>query len=360
MDGGVVVGDGGEGLGFDGVDELPRIGLAGAVGVGVAVGDGAVAVGTHADGGVVRIGGGHDLAAAGVVQRVGHGLGGLASAMDGGASALRDLQCWHHDVEGEGPGVGVSGAVFIRIGVDDVSLAAVEAGAVDGGGARCERFAAGAVDCRQGDAVGGYLRETVDGGLAASVGDGEVLGRHLVGVGPGVVGAVDMIVVDEGGIAAAVVQGARVDAGRQGDGVAAVGDDGQGGGVHLGETMDGDGIRSFRGEGVRIKRDGVGPEGVVTGAVGVAVAEDDRAGAVGIEGGGAVHEDRGDAVAADVGDGVRSRSGDIHEARHGGAVVGGHIGDDVRQLDVEGEGPRGVCTSTVSIEISEGFCTLAV
>ncbi len=149
MDCGVVVGDGGEGLWLYGVDELPRIGLAGAVGVGVAIGDGAVAVGTHADSGVVRMGGGDDLAAAGVVQRGGRGLGGLADAMDGGASVLRDLQCWHHDVEGEGPGVGVSGAVFIRIGVDDVSLAAVEAGAVDGGGTRGKGVAAGAVDCRQ-------------------------------------------------------------------------------------------------------------------------------------------------------------------------------------------------------------------
>ncbi len=183
------------------------------------------------------------------------------------------------------------------------------------------------------------------------VGRCEVLGRHLVGVGPGVVGAVDMIVVDEGGVAASVVQGTRVDAGCQGDGVAAVGDDGQGGGVHLGETVDGDGIGRGGGEGRRIEGDGVGPQRVVAGAVGVAVAEDDRAGAIGIEGGGAVHEDRGDVVAADVGDGVRGRSGDIHETRHGGTVVGGHVGDDAGQLDVEGEGPVVLMSGAVFIRI---------
>ncbi len=160
-----------------------------------------------------------------------------------------------------------------------------------------------------------------------------------------------MVGINEGGVAASVVQGARVDAGRQGDGVAAVGDDGQGGELNLREAVDNHRVVLLRGEGRRIEGDGVGPQRVVAGAVGVAVAEDDRAGAIGIEGGGAVHEDRGDAVAADVGDGVRGRPGDIHETRHGGTVVGGHVGDDAGQLDVEGEGPVVLMSGAVFIRI---------
>ncbi len=168
-----------------------------------------------------------------------------------------------------------------------------------------------------------------------------------------------MVGINEGGVAASVVQGARVDAGRQGDGVAAVGDDGQGGELNLREAVDNHRVVLLRGEGRRIEGDGVGPQRVVAGAVGVAVAEDDRAGAIGIEGGGAVHEDRGDVVAADVGDGVRGRSGDIHETRHGGTVVGGHVGDDAGQLDVEGEGPVVLMSGAVFIRIGVDDVALA-
>ena len=66
MDGGVGVGHGVERHRRDGIDELPRVAVAGAVGVGVAVGDGAVSVGGDVHGRVARVGDSNDLAVAGV------------------------------------------------------------------------------------------------------------------------------------------------------------------------------------------------------------------------------------------------------------------------------------------------------
>ena len=108
-------------------------------------------------------------------------------------------------MEGEGPVVLMSCAVLERVGVDDVALAAVEGGAVDAGVARRERLLAGTHDDGQGDAVGGYLREAVDGGLAASGGDGEVLGHDVVGVCPGVCSVVDGVGEGIDGVAASAV-----------------------------------------------------------------------------------------------------------------------------------------------------------
>ena len=227
VDGGVGVVHGRKGFGLYGIDELPRIPLSGAVGVGVAVGDGAVSVGFHADGRVARVGVGDNLAAAGVVQRGGRGCGGLTHAVYGGASVLRDLQAGQDDMEGEGPVLGMSGAVLIRIGIDDVALAAVEVGAVDRGSARRERVAAGVGDRGQGDAVGGDLRQAADSDFSVLGGNIEVFRGDMVGVAPNVVGAVDVVGIDEGGVTATVHDMAGVSTMGEGDGVAAVEDDGQ-------------------------------------------------------------------------------------------------------------------------------------
>ncbi len=64
----------------------------------------------------------------------------------------------------------------------------------------------------------------------------------MVGVVPGVVGAVDIVSIDEGGVAAAVAQSAGVGAKVQVNTLPAVGDVGQGGRVDLGEAVDG-GVR---------------------------------------------------------------------------------------------------------------------
>ena len=174
MDGGAGVSHGGERHRRDGIDELPWIVVAGAVGVGVLVGDGAMAVCSDVQG---RVGGacrGDNLAPAGIGERVGSGFDGIAGAGHGGGTVSGDGQGGKFDVEGEGPAMGMAGAVCVGICEDNVALASVEGGAVDDGGARCERVAAGTDDCGQGDAVCGDLRETTNSGGAILGVDAEV------------------------------------------------------------------------------------------------------------------------------------------------------------------------------------------
>ena len=174
----------------------------------------------------------------------------------------------------------------------------------------------------------------------------------MVGVAPSIVGAVDIVSIDEGGVAAAVVQSAGVGAEVQINALSTIGDGGQGGGVYLGETVD-NSVRIGGGcEGGGVERVGVGPDGVVTGAVGVAVAEDDGAGTVGVDVGGAVHKDGCNGPAADVGDGLCRRSDNIHQTGHKGAVVGGHAGDDVGHHDMEGEGPAVGVARAIRVRIA--------
>ena len=123
--------------------------------------------------------------------------------------------------------------------------------------------------------------------------------------------------------------------------------------------MDLQGVARCGREGIRVEGVGVGPEGVVASAVGVAIAEDDGAGAVKVEGGGAVHEDGIDGPAADIGDGLCRRSVDVHQTGHGAAVVGGHVGDDVGHHDVEGESPSGVNSSAIGVGVCERFGSFA-
>ena len=182
-------------------------------------------------------------------------------------------------------------------------------------------------------------------------GHSEVLGQNVVGVVPGVTDPVDIVIIDEGRVAAAVDDAAGVVAGFQRDGLAAVGDIGQGGGGHLGEAVDG-GIRiGGRREGTWVEGVGESPHGVVSGAVGVAVTEDDGAGTVPGDHGGAVHEDGRDGVAAGVGDVSRSRIDGVHKAWHGGSVVRRHIGDGLGQSDMEGERPVVGVPGTVGVRV---------
>ena len=246
------------------------------------------------------------------------------------------------------------GAVGEGVGVGHGALAAVNV-CDNGGLAGRERVAAGIGHRRDVCGRDDSVAEAADGVKTVGGGDGEVFRRHMVGVDPGVVGVVDGIVIDERGIAAAVDERGSVDAGFQGDGHPAVGDAGQGGGVHLGEAVD-IGLAVLRGrEGCRVEGVGVSPQGVVSGAVGVAIAEDDGSGAVGVDSGGAVHKDGRDGVAAGVGDVGGSRVDGVHEAGHGGTAVVGHAGDLVGHHDMEGERPGGVFTSAVLVAEGEGF-----
>ena len=128
MDGGVGIGHGGERRRCDGIDELPRIVVSGAVGVGVLVGDGAMAVCSDVQG---RVGGacrGDNLAPAGIGERVGSGCDGIAGAGHGGGTVLRDGQGRQFDDVGIGPVLVISCAVGKGIGVGHGALAAGHGG----------------------------------------------------------------------------------------------------------------------------------------------------------------------------------------------------------------------------------------
>ncbi len=168
-----------------------------------------------------------------------------------------------------------------------------------------------------------------------------------------------MVGINEGGVAASVVQGARVDAGRQGDGVAAVGDDGQGGGCDLGEAVDGLVAVRSRCEGSGDDMSGVSPEGVVSGAVGIGEPVGDGALTI-VDVNKGVQNNRGDVVAAYVLNGRRCVAGGVCRTRHCVNPILRHVGDSLRHNYVESEGPRGVSTSAVYIGVSEGFCSFTV
>ena len=84
-----------------------------------------------------------------------------------------------------------------------------------------------------------------------------------------------------------------------------------------------------------IRDDGVdvGIDGIVAGAIGVAVAKDHVFCAVGAKGGGAINKYGRDGVAAEVGDFGSPRVDSVHKAGHFQRVIGGDIGDSIWQLD---------------------------
>ena len=102
-DGGLSVGDGFEVFRSDGIYEQPGVGVAGTVGVGVAVCHGAVSVGGDIHKRIVRIRHGSDLASAGIGDRLGSGLDGLVRAVHDVGSVLRDNKSGQFDGVGVGP-----------------------------------------------------------------------------------------------------------------------------------------------------------------------------------------------------------------------------------------------------------------
>ena len=313
--------------------------MASAVGVAVAEGDGAGAVEAEVGGAVHEDG--DDGVAADVGDDVRRGPDDVHETRHGGPVVGRHVgdDVRHHDVEGEGPVVGVAGAVGVRIAVNDVALASVEAGAVDGDCARCEGVAAGVGDGGQGDAVGRDVGQAVDGGLAAGCGDGEVHGDDVVGVEPGVVGVIDRVGEGIDGVAASAVADKR----RSGEGERdhAVADrHGRGcGREDVGGAVDG-GVGIGHGS-ERRRDDGIDelPRVAVAGAVGVGVAVGDGAVSVGGDVHGRVACIGGGGHIASAGVGERCGRGfdGIACAGHGCRAVSGD--GQGRQLDDVGVGP---------------------
>ena len=175
----------------------------------------------------------------------------------------------------------------------------------------------------------------------------EIFRNHMVSVAPSVVGAVDLVSIDEGGIAAAVGEGRGVGARDECHSGTAVGDGRQGGDVYLGEAVNRGGVIVSGREAFRVQCVSVGPDGIVSCAVGVAVAEYNRSGTVAVKACGAIHKHRSDGVATDISDGVCRRTCHIHQTSYGRAIISRHIGDDFRQSNVIGECPIPTMSCTV-------------
>ena len=122
----------------------------------------------------------------------------------------------------------------------------------------------------------------------------------MISVAPAVVGAVYMIGINEGRVAAAVGEGGGVGVRDECDRCPAVGDVGQGGGEDLRETVNHGGVIVSGSETFRIQCVSIGPDGIVSSAVGVAIAEDNRSGTIAVKACGAVHKDWSDGVATDI------------------------------------------------------------
>ena len=167
----------------------------------------------------------------------------------------------------------------------------------------------------------------MDGIASVLGGNVEIVGYHVIDEAPSVVGAVDGIVIHKCGVSATVGDITGVDAFLKGNIRAAVGDDGQGGGVHFGEAVNRNGIVGCRREAFRVQCISESPGGVVSGTVGITITEDHCSGAVGVDVGGAVHKDWNDAVATGILNDWCCWAADIGQAGHGSVAIIRHSGN---------------------------------
>ena len=202
--------------------------------------------------------------------------------------------------------------------------------------------------------------QRTDGFTSVLCGYSEILWSRMVSVVPSVICTVDSVCIDEGGVTAAIGDIAGVDAFLERNIGAAVGNDGQGGGLNRREAVNRCGVIGRGGKSFWIEMVSEGPYGIVSGAVCVFVTEDNRTRSVIVQVGGAVHIDGYDGVAADVADGVSGRSDNVHQTRDSSFSIGGHSGDDFRHHDVEGEGPSCInsCAVPISVSVSSGTCAI--
>ena len=196
-----------------------------------------------------------------------------------------------------------------------------------------------------------------DGGV---VWNRECVRGYYVCVFPNVIGVVDSVSVDEGGVAATVRKGGGIGAWVECYSGTTVGDSRQDGGEDFRKTVNRSGVVGCWGKSFRIEGIGIGPDGVVSSTVGVSVTEQHRTRVVRVYMGGAVHEFGDDVVSAHVGDGVGGRSHHIHQTGYGVAMVGWHTGDNLRHNNMVSESPGGIRTSTilVSVSVCLGACAI--
>ena len=241
----------------------------------------------------------------------------------------------------------VSCAVGESVSVNHRSFAVVDVGVNIGNAVVGDADTAVVGDYRDEACRFNSIGKTADGIMAIGGRYAEIFRNHMVSVAPSVGAVVDGVSVDEGRVAAAVGEGRGIGSWGECHSGTAVGDGRQGGDVYLGEAVNRGGVIVSGREAFRVQCVSVGPDGIVSCAVGVAVAEYNRSGTVAVKACGAIHKHRSDGVATDISDGVCRRTCHIHQTSYGRAIISRHIGDDFRQSNVIGECPIPTMSCTV-------------
>ena len=123
----------------------------------------------------------------------------------------------------------VSGAVGEGVGVCPGSVTSDGRRVVDYHRIRCRYDVIAGIMYSRNEVNGGHGEiQTADSGRAVFSAYGKVLGLHMVGIGPSIVGTVDGVVINECGVSETVNDVAIVFTGVESDGLTAVGNVGQG------------------------------------------------------------------------------------------------------------------------------------
>ena len=354
MHGGVRIGERSEVFRNDCIDERPRIGVARAIGVGVAEVDSAVPVSSHIYDRIARVRHRKDLPATGIREGIGCRRDGLVCTHDFRSTVLRHSQSGQFYMVGVGPVLGMSGTVGEGVGVHDIALAAVEPGAIYSRLGSGERIVASIRDIRDICGRDNSTSEAADGVKAVGDGNGEVLRRDMVGIIPCVWCSIDLVMIDERGVTAAIDERGGVGARFKRDGCAAVGDGRQGGGSHFAEAVN-RGLAVIGGrESAGDHMPSISPDRVMSCAVGVCEAVDDCTRAVLYVGDG-VEDSRSDGVAAYILDRGRCCSVGVGDTWDGVGPVGRDVSDGGGHVDLVGVGPGEVQAGAVGVGVGVGL-----
>ena len=179
----------------------------------------------------------------------------------------------------------------------------------------------------------------------------KVFRNYLIGITPGIIGAVNIVCVYKGGISTAVGGIASVSTFFQGNVGATVGDGRQGGSLDIRDAVNRKGIVGCWREAFWIQSVSESPDGVIFGTVGITEAEDHSSCSIGIEDGSTVHEDRLNGITTDILNDLCGWTADIGQAGHGGVTIVWYTGNDIWQGNMEGERPSMCIISAVCIWI---------
>ena len=187
----------------------------------------------------------------------------------------------------------------------------------------------------------------------------KVFRNHVVSETPCVVGTINIVCVNEGGISAAIGDVAGIDAFLERNNRAAVGDNRQGGSMDIRNTVNRSGIVGCWRETFRIQCVGESPDGVMLCTIGITEAEDHRTCTIGMNVGSAIHEDRHNGITTYILNDLCGWTTDIGQAGHGGVAIIRHSSNVFWQGNMEGEVPGMRIVGAVCIWIVVYDVTLA-